>query len=90
MNTTLLLRNQFVDLLSRCHVYAVPKPTEKIARLEATLRGLEFPNLGDANGDATWDNAVEMVKAAVGDGFELRRLNKTRVRFSLCFGGVLT
>lgn len=59
-----------------------------MARLEATLRGLEFPNLGDASGDATWDNAVEMVKAAVGDGFELRRLNKTRVRFAPKLFGV--
>lgn len=54
---------------------------------EQTLRGLEFPNLegeseslGMQYGEATLANAYEMIVAAVGDGFELTRTNKTKVR----------
>lgn len=54
--------------------------TEAIARLEETLKGLIFPYLGDADGNATWDNTIAMATAAAGDGFRLIRVNKTRVR----------
>lgn len=55
-----------------------------MSTLEEKLKRLEFPNLEDESttlgyGEATYGNAYDMVVAMVGDGFDYRRTNKTKV-----------
>lgn len=58
--------------------------TDAVQSLKRRLKALEFPNLEDGSGlygEATWNNAVEVVKAMLrDDGFTYRRENKTKVR----------
>jgi len=54
--------------------------SDEMAALEAQLKSLQFPFLGDADGEATWVKAVSMVTALFGDdGYVLRRRNNSRV-----------
>lgn len=72
-----------VLLLSSC-LLLVPSCTDGIWRLEVALQELEFPYLedseGEAFGEATWSNAIAMVKGLVGQDFTLVRRNHNRVR----------
>lgn len=59
----------------------MPSCSAEMARLKETLKNLEFPYLGDVDGEDTWANAIAMIKGLVGHGFVLIRQNKNRVGF---------
>lgn len=69
----------FPSLGSLAPIAAMLPSSDVIAALEAQLRGLQFPFLGDADGEATWEEAIRMVMALFGDGYVLRRRNNSRV-----------
>ena len=49
-----------------------------MSQVKAQWRGHQFPFV--ENADKTWKHAVETLKAALAEGFELRRLDKINVR----------
>ena len=49
-----------------------------MSQVEAQWRGHQFPFV--ENADKTWKHAVETLKAALAEGFELRRLDKNNMR----------
>lgn len=56
-----------------------------MSRLKQELMELKFPNLEDTSeqafGEATWENALDMVRALIGHGYTLARRNKVKVGF---------
>ena len=54
-----------------------------MSKLGAELLKMSFPHLEDEAeqdfGEATWDNAVDVVIAYVGHGYDLKRRNKVKV-----------
>ncbi len=52
-----------------------------MAALAARLKSLRFENVGDP--EATWEAVCKAIKSVVGDGYDIKRRNNTKVRLLL-------